>query len=455
MGSLIVAPIAVTALTVLFGTIVYSWTVQSTRGRPFTLTTAPIGLVLTDLGTASLWMIATAPDPRSVAFALVLIAAVLVQFRLGRLGIAICTAAFAIALVAQQLVLLALDMPIELQPVFRQGTVVGLVLLVVGVVATAYRDEQERATRALRRAELLEEAAAEIAAETGAESVLASIPRDAERPSRKRIPHRRRRRDRRTGHRRARARHDRHRRAGGRRAGDGDDRRLPQPDGCAEGRARPGPPQRDRGPGPRPGRDRRGAQRRSLHRAAVRSRRARHARGIRRPRRDRAGERPAARAGPAPGAARARARVLHDRRGHRAARRGSGARVQRGVRRRRRTQRGRRSAGRGRARRGGAPPGLGRRALRAAARPRGGGSLTRHGPRLRDGVRGARGRAGRTAGGSARGVGGTRRGERRRRRGVRRRYDRSAPSLQRGRPPGTHRPRRSGGHGASRGGRTP
>src|SRR5204862_148281 len=92
-GSLVVAPIAVTALTVLFGTIVYSWTDQSTRGRPFTLTTAPIGLVLTDLGVASLWMIATAPDPRSVAFALVLIAAVLVQFRLGRLGIAICTVA--------------------------------------------------------------------------------------------------------------------------------------------------------------------------------------------------------------------------------------------------------------------------------------------------------------------------------------------------------------------------
>src|SRR5436190_154348 len=179
MGSLIVAPIAVTALTVLFGTIVYSWTVQSTRGRPFTLTTAPIGLVLTDLGVASLWMIATAPDPRSVAFALVLIAAVLVQFRLGRLGIAICTAAFAVAVAAQQLVLLALGMQIELQPVFRQATVVGLVLLVVGVVATAYRDEQERATRALRRAKLLEEAAADIAAETGAESVLASIPRHA------------------------------------------------------------------------------------------------------------------------------------------------------------------------------------------------------------------------------------------------------------------------------------
>src|SRR5207237_550673 len=102
MGSLIVAPIAVLALTVLFGTIVYSWTAQSARGRPFTLTTAPIGLVLTDLGAASLW-----------------------------------------------------------------------------VVATAYRDEQERATRALRRASLLEEAAADIAAETGAESVLASIPRHA------------------------------------------------------------------------------------------------------------------------------------------------------------------------------------------------------------------------------------------------------------------------------------
>src|SRR5438132_9719486 len=60
MGSLIVEPIGVAALTILFGTIVYSWTAQATRGKTFTLTTSPIGLVLTDLGVASLWMIATA-----------------------------------------------------------------------------------------------------------------------------------------------------------------------------------------------------------------------------------------------------------------------------------------------------------------------------------------------------------------------------------------------------------
>jgi len=155
MGSLIVLPIAVAALTIVFGTIVYSWTAQATRGRTFTLTTAPIGLVLTDLVAASLWMVATAPDPRSVAFALVLIASVFVQFRLGRLGIAISATAFALAVTAQQLVLVVLGAPVELQPVFRQGIVVGLVLLVVGVVATAYRDEQERAVRALRRAHLL------------------------------------------------------------------------------------------------------------------------------------------------------------------------------------------------------------------------------------------------------------------------------------------------------------
>ncbi len=179
MGSLIVLPIAVAALTIVFGTIVYSWTAQATRGRTFTLTTAPIGLVLTDLVGASLWMVATAPDPRSVAFALVLIASVFVQFRLGRLGIAISATAFALAVTAQQLVLVVLGAPVELQPVFRQGIVVGLMLLVVGVVATAYRDEQERAVRALRRAHLLEQAAAEIGAETDATIVLGSIPRHA------------------------------------------------------------------------------------------------------------------------------------------------------------------------------------------------------------------------------------------------------------------------------------
>jgi len=179
VGSQIVVPVAVLALAILFGTIVYSWTAQAIRGRTFGLTTAPIGLVLTDLVVATLWMVATAPDVRSVAFALVLIASVLVQFRLGRRGILIAAVAFLLALVGQQLVLVALGDQLELPPVFRQGVVVGLVLIVVGVVATAYRDEQERARRALRRASLLEQAATEIGAETGADSVLASIPRHA------------------------------------------------------------------------------------------------------------------------------------------------------------------------------------------------------------------------------------------------------------------------------------
>ena len=179
VGGQIVAPIAVLALVTLFGTIVYSGSAQATHGRTFGLTTTPIGLVLTDLAVASLWMVATAPDVRSVAFALVLIASVLVEFRLGRVGILIAAVAFVLALIGQQFVLVALGDALELLPVFRQAVVVGLVLLVVGVVSTAFRDEQERATRALARARLLERAATEISAETDANLVLASIPKHA------------------------------------------------------------------------------------------------------------------------------------------------------------------------------------------------------------------------------------------------------------------------------------
>ena len=156
-GSLIVVPLAAFAVTILFGTIVYSWTAQATRGTTFTLTTTPIGLVIADLAITMLWMMATAADPRSVAFALVLIAAVLVQFRLGRLGTAVAGSAFLVAVAGQQLVLLSLGLPFDSQSVFRLVIVVGLVLLVIGVVAAAYRDEQERGARALRRAHLLEQ----------------------------------------------------------------------------------------------------------------------------------------------------------------------------------------------------------------------------------------------------------------------------------------------------------
>src|SRR3982074_1512944 len=83
LRSLILVPIAVLTLAILLGTIVYSWTAQSMRGKTFTVTTSPIALVLTDLTITVLWMVATAPDPRSVTFAFVLIASILVQFRLG------------------------------------------------------------------------------------------------------------------------------------------------------------------------------------------------------------------------------------------------------------------------------------------------------------------------------------------------------------------------------------
>jgi diguanylate cyclase (GGDEF)-like protein len=121
-------------------------------------------------------MVATAQDIRSSAFALVLIASVLVQFRLGRIGIAISGIAFVLATVAQQVVLVALGAPVDVQVAFRQAVVVGLVLLVGGVVATAYRDQQERGARALRRAHLLEDAANQIGVETDPGVVLDAIP---------------------------------------------------------------------------------------------------------------------------------------------------------------------------------------------------------------------------------------------------------------------------------------
>ena len=177
-GNPIVPSIAIVALAIVLGTIVYSWTAQ-TRGRRFDLSTAPIPLVLADLVITALWLVATAADPTSQAFALVLIASALVQFRLGRLGIAISGAVFIVAVFAKQWVAAALGLPPDQRALLREVIVVGLVMLVTGVIVTSYRAEQERASRNLRRARLLEAAGAEVAAETEASLVLASIPRHA------------------------------------------------------------------------------------------------------------------------------------------------------------------------------------------------------------------------------------------------------------------------------------
>ena len=176
---LIVAPIAIVALALLLGSVTYGWVAHVRRVSPSTLSTAPIALVAADLLVAALWMVATAPDPKSVAFALLIIGAALIQFRLGRTGIAISATAFILAVAAKQLVLAGLGRELDPLATMREAVVVGLVLLVTGVIVTSYREEQERAARNLRRARLLEVAAAQVAAETDADVVLGSIPRHA------------------------------------------------------------------------------------------------------------------------------------------------------------------------------------------------------------------------------------------------------------------------------------
>ena len=75
---------------------------ERTGARTFTLTTVPTGLVFMDLMAAAVWMVATAPAPKSVAFALVIIGAAPVQFRLGRMWIAVRAAVLALAVAGPQ-----------------------------------------------------------------------------------------------------------------------------------------------------------------------------------------------------------------------------------------------------------------------------------------------------------------------------------------------------------------
>ena len=179
VSPLVVAPVAVVAIALLLGSVVFGWIVRARGGAAYTLSTVPNAVVVLDLIVAALWMIATAPDPKSVAFALLIVGAALVQFRVGRIGIAVSSAVLLLAVVGQQLVLLSIGYALDPLSTMREMVVVGIVLLVTGVIVTSYRGEQDRAARNLRRARLLETAAAEVAAETDADQVLGSIPRHA------------------------------------------------------------------------------------------------------------------------------------------------------------------------------------------------------------------------------------------------------------------------------------
>jgi len=179
LGGYAVLPVAYVALTFLLLSVTTTWRDDLRRGATRDLSQVPWFVVASDLSAATLWMIATAPNPRSVAFVVVLAVGTFAMYRFGRAGLVATAIACLVGRVAQEAVRVVLGEPTPIQAVAGEGVISTLVLFTLAVTLAHYRIEQQRGARSLRLARSLERVAHEIAEETSAESLFRSIARSA------------------------------------------------------------------------------------------------------------------------------------------------------------------------------------------------------------------------------------------------------------------------------------
>src|SRR5689334_7822459 len=87
VGGQAIAPVASLALAILAVTIAMVWRLALRRGNAPPLHEVPMRVVVADLLAAGVWTVATAPNPRSIAFVIIISVGALAMYRLGRAGI--------------------------------------------------------------------------------------------------------------------------------------------------------------------------------------------------------------------------------------------------------------------------------------------------------------------------------------------------------------------------------
>ncbi len=162
LGGSSVMLLVVAALVFLLVTSAYIWRDDLRRGAPPGLGEVPAIVVLGDLAAAGVWMAASAPNERSVAFVIVLAVGALAMFRLGALGIVLTGATYIVARIAQELIRISLGIPTPPTQLFAEAVIVGLVVMILTATVGHYRAEQIRGARALRLARSLERVATEL-----------------------------------------------------------------------------------------------------------------------------------------------------------------------------------------------------------------------------------------------------------------------------------------------------
>jgi len=179
LGGQGIVPIAAVALALLVATAGRVWWLDRRKGRALGLHEVPTHVVVADLVTAGLWMVGSAPNPRSIAFVIVLAVGAFAMYRLGRAGLLATMGTYLAARLGMELVRVAMHEPTPIPQFFAEVFVVGISLLILSATVDSYRAEQARAAKALRLGKSLERLATEIASETEPMALFRTIARSA------------------------------------------------------------------------------------------------------------------------------------------------------------------------------------------------------------------------------------------------------------------------------------
>ena len=180
VGGQATLPLVYISLGFLLATSALVWRDDVLRkGVTVPLSETPGFVVVGDLAAAAVWMVASAPNERSVAFVVVIAIGALAMYRLGTRGVTATAAAYLIGRVGQEVVRVGLGMPTPVSQIVGETTVVILVLIILSATVAHYRGEQRTGARALRFARSLQRVATDIGQETTPEGLFRSIARNA------------------------------------------------------------------------------------------------------------------------------------------------------------------------------------------------------------------------------------------------------------------------------------
>ena len=170
-----VGPLVIAALIFLLGTSALIWRGNVRRGHSQSISNVPTYVVLGDLAAAGVWMAASAPNERSLAFVVVLAVGALAMFRLGTIGVLLSGGVYIAGRVAQELIRVSLGIATPLPQLVAEVVVVSLVLIILSATVGHYRAEQLQGARALRLARSLERIATEMGQVIDPEPLFATI----------------------------------------------------------------------------------------------------------------------------------------------------------------------------------------------------------------------------------------------------------------------------------------